>query len=554
MAGTVRIAILANAARARSEIQSVATTAQQTEGKLSKLSGLLKGALAGAAVAGGAVVGKALFDATKRASDLNETLNKSRTIFGAQAGAMEQWAGSAAKSAGLSRSAALEASAGFGDMFQQIGLTADASAKLSRETVQMAADFGSFNNLETGDVLERISAAYRGEFDSLQSLIPNINAARVEQEALTLSGKKSTKQLTAQDKALAVNAILHKDGARAVGDFAKTSDGAANKQKILKARLEDLSAKVGQKLLPVFDKLLDIGEKVISFFEGAGKEGSTAGKVFDAVKSAAGGFFDALRKAKDTVMPAIRNAIRSVSDALNDHQGAVNFVLGVVKLWGTYITKVVIPAVATLAATLAKILGPAIRVIATVIEKAVIPVVKLLLTQFTTVVGGILRGAASVAEKLHLPFAKELRAASNEFDKMARNAKAALDGIPSQKTINVVALVNGKRQTIQRAIGSANDREGRGISFGGARARGGPVRLGRAYLVGERGPELFVPGASGTIVPNGSGGGTGVQDVNVTFGFDAANSGDALMDVIVNRLRARVRAGGGNVQAVLGGR
>jgi hypothetical protein len=554
VAGTIRIAILANAARARSEIQSVASTAQQTEGKLSKLSGLLKGALAGAAVAGGLAVGKALVDSTKRASDLNETLNKSRTIFGAQAGAMEQWAGSAAKSAGLSRSAALEASAGFGDMFQQIGLTAAASAKLSRETVQMAADFGSFNNLETGDVLDRISAAYRGEFDSLQSLIPNINAARVEQEALTLSGKKSTKQLTAQDKALAVNAILHKDGARAMGDFAKTSDGAANKQKILKARLEDLSAKVGQKLLPVFDKLLDIGEGVLDFFEGAGKEGSTAGKVFGAVKSAAGGFFDALRKAKDTVMPAIRNAIRSVSDALNDHQGAVNFVLGVVKLWGTYITKVVIPVIAKWVSLIVKLWAPAIRVIATVIEKVVIPAVKALLSTFTTVIGGILRTAAGIAEKLHLPFAKELRAASNEFDKLARNAKAALNGIPSKKTINVVALVNGKQQTIQRAIGSANDRESRGISFGGARARGGPVRLGRAYLVGERGPELFVPGASGTIVPNGSGGGAGVQDVNVTFGFDAANSGDALMDVIVNRLRARVRAGGGNVQAVLGGR
>ena len=43
--------------------------------------------------------------------------------------------------------------------------------------------------------------------------------------------------------------------------------------------------------------------------------------------------------------------------------------------------------------------------------------------------------------------------------------------------------------------------------FGGARASGGPVSPGKAFLVGERGPELFVPGASGTIVPNGAGGG-----------------------------------------------
>lgn len=52
-----------------------------------------------------------------------------------------------------------------------------------------------------------------------------------------------------------------------------------------------------------------------------------------------------------------------------------------------------------------------------------------------------------------------------------------------------------------------------GNLFGGARALGGPVSAGRAYLVGERGPELFVPGASGGIVPNGGGGSV----ININF-------------------------------------
>lgn len=42
-----------------------------------------------------------------------------------------------------------------------------------------------------------------------------------------------------------------------------------------------------------------------------------------------------------------------------------------------------------------------------------------------------------------------------------------------------------------------------------ARAMGGPVTAGRMHLVGERGPELFVPGASGSIVPNHALGGGG---------------------------------------------
>ena len=40
-----------------------------------------------------------------------------------------------------------------------------------------------------------------------------------------------------------------------------------------------------------------------------------------------------------------------------------------------------------------------------------------------------------------------------------------------------------------------------------AKAMGGPVSGGTPYLVGERGPELFVPGGSGSIVPNSSMGG-----------------------------------------------
>ena len=38
--------------------------------------------------------------------------------------------------------------------------------------------------------------------------------------------------------------------------------------------------------------------------------------------------------------------------------------------------------------------------------------------------------------------------------------------------------------------------------FGGFRAEGGPVASNKAYVVGEKGPEIFAPSSSGTIVPN----------------------------------------------------
>ena len=52
--------------------------------------------------------------------------------------------------------------------------------------------------------------------------------------------------------------------------------------------------------------------------------------------------------------------------------------------------------------------------------------------------------------------------------------------------------------------------------FGGGKASGGPVAGGTTYLVGEKGPELFTPSGSGTIVPNGALGGGGSNIINIT--------------------------------------
>lgn len=209
-----------------------------------------------AAIGGAQAVTSWFSGAIGGASDLNETLNKTEAIFGKQTPVITGWAKNAAKNVGLSQSAALAAAAGFGDMFTQIGFTGDAAATMSTSVVQAAADLGSFSNLETADVADRISAAFRGEYDSLQKVIPNINAARVESEALAMTGKTVASELTAQEKAAAVLAIVQKDGAKAMGDFAKTSDGAANASKIATASLEDQQAALGAQLLPVWQGFL----------------------------------------------------------------------------------------------------------------------------------------------------------------------------------------------------------------------------------------------------------------------------------------------------------
>lgn len=62
---------------------------------------------------------------------------------------------------------------------------------------------------------------------------------------------------------------------------------------------------------------------------------------------------------------------------------------------------------------------------------------------------------------------------------------------------------------------------------GGARADGGPVSAGGRYMVGERGPELFVPSQDGTIAPNGAG-----VTTNNYYTIQLSGTADAGRDVM----------------------
>jgi hypothetical protein len=71
-----------------------------------------------------------------------------------------------------------------------------------------------------------------------------------------------------------------------------------------------------------------------------------------------------------------------------------------------------------------------------------------------------------------------------------------------------------------------------------ARANGGPVTGNSPYLVGERGPELFVPSTGGSIVPNHKMSGTTVSPV---YNIDARGAtmelAQALPDILADNNR-----------------
>ena len=89
---------------------------------------------------------------------------------------------------------------------------------------------------------------------------------------------------------------------------------------------------------------------------------------------------------------------------------------------------------------------------------------------------------------------------------------AGMPTMSSGQTIDITAVDAG---TVNSLGGLGAD----GLPGIGFRANGGSVSAGSPYIVGERGPELFVPGAQGNIVPNNAMGGA-----NVVVNVDASGS------------------------------
>lgn len=80
-----------------------------------------------------------------------------------------------------------------------------------------------------------------------------------------------------------------------------------------------------------------------------------------------------------------------------------------------------------------------------------------------------------------------------------------------------------------------------GFSLSGSRAGGGPVLPGRAFMVGEHGPELFVPNSSGRIVPGNTSGAPTIINFNFPPGTDADSfrRSESQISALVSRVVSR---------------
>jgi hypothetical protein len=392
-----------------------------------------------------AVAGKSTVDS---ASDLNEALSKNTVVFDDQAKAIEAFAKTADKSLGLSQTKALDAASGFAILGRMSGLTGTKLTNFSTDLTTLAADLASFNNTTTDEAIVALGAGLRGEAEPLRRFGILLSAAALEAKASELNlwefiNVNGTMKpiLSESNKVIARNAIIMEQTSLQQGDFARTAEGAANKQRILAAEVENTKAQIGQGLLPAYQKLLDL---IVPLTEWAGRNADAFVKVGSAIAIVAGSIvvLNFGVKTVNATFEAFNNIMKLATAA----QALFNVVMG---------------------------LNPAALV--------VIAIVAL--------------GAAFVAAYKNIEPFRDL------IDGIWESMKRLLDTIKNSAIAGAVT----------RAFNAVT----------GSRAAGGSVSAGQAYRVGEFGPEMFVPNASGKIMPN-AGGGTTIINLNGIIDAESA--------------------------------
>jgi hypothetical protein len=234
------------------DLNKVETQVQRADSGLSRLGQIgLAGAGIGVITQGITAAVGAIGDLVGSASDLNEQVSRTGQIFGEAAGAVTDFASTTAQALGISRAEALEAAGNFGQLFQTAGLSADAAADMSTSLVKLASDLASFNNISTDDALQKLKSGLVGESEPLRSVGVLLSEDAVKAQALAMGLANSAGELTEAAKVQARYALILQQTASAQGDFARTSTGLANAQRIIRASFADLRSELGGAFLPV---------------------------------------------------------------------------------------------------------------------------------------------------------------------------------------------------------------------------------------------------------------------------------------------------------------
>ncbi len=215
-----------------------------------------------AAALGGVALGKNM---VRLAMDAEEVASKFNTVLGPSAEGVNQKINELLKTIPATRAELQNTIATVAQMGMAFGMSEEAAANFSVGMTKIAGDLASFHNMRPEEVFTKLQAAITGEFEPLKRLGIVINEATLKQKALSLGLSDGVSKLDAQTKAITVqNIVLDQMGA-ALGDSARTQNSSANQTKFFKAKIVELQTEIGQRLIPVTVKFLEILSPLVKF-------------------------------------------------------------------------------------------------------------------------------------------------------------------------------------------------------------------------------------------------------------------------------------------------
>ena len=214
----------------------------------------------GLAIAAGSALaavgaGKFFSDSIRQSSDLGESINAVNKAYGDYAGDVLKLGGDVANRLGLSTVDFNAAAVRFSSFAERVVGQGGDVAGFVNDISTRAADFASVFNIDVSEALAVFQSGLSGEAEPLKRFGINLLDSEVKAYALANGIGQVGRELTESEKVQARYGLLLQSTAKTAGDFADTSDGLANSQRILQASFTNMQAQLGNALVPAFAAL-----------------------------------------------------------------------------------------------------------------------------------------------------------------------------------------------------------------------------------------------------------------------------------------------------------
>ena len=242
----VRVAVVGDASQLEKELRKAEAQLSGFGANAKKSGDILRTAVFGGAVLYGA---KKLVDA---AGDLQQSIGGTSAVFEDAAGSVSDFTKNAADLVGMSENAARTITSKLGASLKGFGMSTDEAAKQSINLTTIGADLAATLGGKTEDAVGALGSALRGEYDPLEAFGIALKASEVNAKAVSMGLASSESDVSAYAKGQATLALITERSAFAQGQFAREADTAQGQAQRAAAGVEDASAKLGKKLLPIY--------------------------------------------------------------------------------------------------------------------------------------------------------------------------------------------------------------------------------------------------------------------------------------------------------------